>query len=200
MKNILIVLLLTLSAVNGFGQKRFEAKKLGFSIAVPKDWIAVENSDIVKNLNNYDFTQEQLDELLKSNNASVNLATFTKYDSKKVSGIIPTVKIRTNKNQTKSTADFLKFVESSSESAKKSLTNFRFIDNPSIIKISNSDVIKFSAQFSLKNGAIDYEIISNSYYIPKNGYYISVNFIEQVGKEDNSLLFDELVKSMILTN
>lgn len=200
MKNSLILLLLTLNTLNGLCQNRFEAKKLGFSIAVPKDWISVENSEIVKNLNRYDFNKEQLDELLKSNNSSVNLATFTKYDFKKVSGIIPTIKIRTNNNPTNSTPDFLKFVTASSESAKKSLANFRFVDTPAIIKISNSDVIKFSSQFSLKNGAVDYDVISESYYIPKNGYYISVNFIEQVGKEDNRLFFDELVKSMILTN
>jgi hypothetical protein len=44
-ENILIVLLLTLSAVNGSGQKRFEAKTW-FFYRCSKDWIAVENSDI----------------------------------------------------------------------------------------------------------------------------------------------------------
>ena len=200
MKTKLIVLFIFTTLFNGYSQKRFEAKKLGFSIDVPKDWITVENEEILKNLNSYDFTQEKLDELLKSNNSSVNLASFTKYDSKKVSGIIPTIKIRTNKNETNNSLDFLKFVSNSTESAKKSLSNFKFIDNPVIIKISNLDVIKFSVQFTLNNGGKEYEIVSNSYYIPKNGYYISLNFIEEFNKEDNKLFFEELIKSIVLTN
>ena len=198
-KKIIIVLIVLISQI-GISQKRFEAKKIGFSINVPINWIAVENDEILKNLNKYDFTEEQLDELLKSNNSSVSLATYSKYDLKKVSGIIPTIKIRTNKNETNSTADFLKYVENSVESAKKSLNNFIFSDYPTIIKISNLEVIKFSVRFTLLIGEKEHEIISNSYYIPKKGYYISLNFIEEIGKEDNSLFFQELVKSIVLTN
>lgn len=184
---------------NSYCQEKLELKKLGFSMDLPKDWISINEDEIIKNLNKYDFTDKQLNELLKSNNSAVNISSYTKYDPKKHKGIIPTIKIRTISNPTKNSADFLKYVEASNESAKKALDNFRFVEKPSIIKISNQDVVKFSVKFSLKNAGAIYEIISNSYYIPKKGYYISLNFIEQMGKENNEQFFEKLIKSIQLT-
>ena len=184
---------------NSYCQEKLELKKLGFSMDVPKDWISINEDAIIKNLNRYDFTDKQLNELLKSNNSAVNISSYTKYDPKKHKGIIPTIKIRTIFNPTKNSADFLKYVEASNESGKKALDNFKFIEKPIIIKISNQDVVKFSLKFSLKNAGDIYEIVSNSYYIPKNGYYISLNFIEQIGKENNKQLFEKLIKSIQLT-
>lgn len=55
-------------------------------------------------------------------------------------------------------------------------------------------------QFLLKNQGKEYEIKSNSYYILRKGYYISLNFIEEVGKENNNSLFEKLIQSIKLTN
>lgn len=200
MKLILLPILFFFGIVNSYSQERLEIKKLGFSMDVPKSWISLNNDEILKNLDNFDFTDEQLEELLKSNNSSFNISTYTKYDPKKYNGIIPTIKIRTILNQTKDSKEFLKFVQDSNESAKKTYTNFRFIDNPSIVQISNKDVVKFSVQFLLKNQGKDYEIKSNSYYILRKGYYISLNFIEEVGKENNNSFFEKLIQSIKLTN
>ena len=178
--------------------QRLELKSIGFSMDIPKDWISNNDEDIIKNLNEYDFTDKQLSELLKSNESGVNVATYTKYDSKKYAGIIPTIKIRTLSNPTTSNNEFLKFVVNTNENVKKALDDFRFVVKPSIIKISNQEVVKFSVKFSLKNAGNQYDIVSNSYYIPKDGYFISLNFIEQVGKEDNQKIFEELIRSIKL--
>lgn len=196
MKSNLLVVLFSFVFLNFYGQERLEIKKLGFSMDVPSNWISVNNDEILKNLDNYDLTDKQLQELLKSNNSSFNISTYTKYDSRKYSGIIPTIKIRTVLNNSTNNTDFLKFVQDSNESAKKTLTNFRFIENPVIIQISNNDVVKFSVQFTLINQGKEYEIKSNSYYILRKGYYISLNFIEEVDKEDNNYLFEKLIKSI----
>ncbi|WP_395045197.1 hypothetical protein [Flavobacterium sp.] len=198
MRSNLLVALFFFGVLNFYAQERLELKKLGFSMDVPNNWICVNNDEILKNLDNYDLTDKQLAELLKKNNSSINISTYTKYDSKKYSGIIPTIKIRTILNESKDSKDFLKSVQDSNESAKKTLPNFRFIDNPIIIQISNNDVVKFSVQFTLKNQGKEYEIKSNSYYILRKGYYISLNFIEEVEKEDNNYLFEKLIKSIEL--
>lgn len=200
MRKYLIVLITVLSISSGFCQGRFEVKKIGFSIDVPENWISMENEAILKNLNQYDFTDKQIEELLKSNNSAVDLATYTKYDPKKHRGIIPTIKIRTHSNQTDNINDFKTVIEKSTENVKKALTNFRFINPPVITEIAKQKAVQFSAQFTLKNGGVDYEIISKTYYIPKKGYFISLNFIEEVGKEDNQLLFETLIKCIQLTN
>jgi hypothetical protein len=134
---------------------------------VPINWISINEDAIIKKLNRYDFTDKQLNALLKSNSSAVNISSCAKYYPKKHAGIIPTIKIRTISNPTKNSADFLKYVEASAESDINALDNFRFEEKPRIIKISNQDVVKFSVKFSLKNGGAVAEIISNSYYIPK---------------------------------
>ena len=200
MRAYFVLLMSILVFAKGFCQARFEVKNIGFSIEVPENWIPMENEAILKNLNQYDFTEKQMEELLKSNNSAVDLATYTKYDPKKYKGIIPTIKIRTHINQTDNMKDFVGIIEKSAESTKKALTNFRFINRPVITEISKHKAVQFSVQFTLKNGSVDYEIISRTYYIPKKGYFISLNFIEEVGKEDNQLLFEELIKSVQLIN
>lgn len=198
MKSKLFAVIFFFGVLNFYAQDRLEIKKLGFSMEIPSNWISVNNDEILKNLDNYDLSDKQLEELLKSNNSSFNISTYTKYDSKKYNGIIPTIKIRTILNNSSNSAEFLKFVQNSNESAKKALTNFRFIESPVIAQISNNDVVKFSVQFTLINQGKQYEIKSNSYYILRKGYYISLNFIEEIGKEDNSVLFEKLINSIEL--
>ncbi|MFY8180571.1 MAG: hypothetical protein ACOVLG_02260 [Flavobacterium sp.] len=198
MKSKLFAVIFFFGVLNFYAQDRLEIKKLGFSMDIPNNWISVNNDEILKNLDNYDLSDKQLEELLKSNNSSFNISTYTKYDSKKYNGIIPTIKIRTILNNSSNSAEFLKFVQNSNESAKKALTNFRFIESPVIAQISNNDVVKFSVQFTLINQGKQYEIKSNSYYILRKGYYISLNFIEEIGKEDNSVLFEKLINSIEL--
>ena len=200
MRKYFYLLVFILSFSRGFCQDRFEVKTIGFSINVPENWIPMENDAILKNLKQYDFTEKQMAELLKSNNSAVDLATYTKYDPKKHRGIIPTIKIRTHTNQTDNINDFKTVIEKSTENTKKALTNFRFIIHPEITEIAKHKVVRFSVQFKVKNGGVDYEIMSRTYYIPKKGYFISLNFIEEVGNEDNRLLFEELIKSIQLTN
>lgn len=166
---------------------------------LPEGWIVMNNDEVVKNLNKYDLTDEQLKRILKSNSAAVNISSYTKYNPKKHLGIIPTIKINTISNPTKSSSDFLKYVNASSENGKKTLDNFEFAEKPCLVKISNQDVVKFSIKFTLKNAGAVYEILSKSYYIPKDGYYISLNFIEQIGKEDNEKFFEKLIQSIQLT-
>ncbi|GAA4058162.1 hypothetical protein [Flavobacterium chungnamense] len=198
MKSKLFAVIFFFGVLNIYAQERLVIKKLGFSMEIPSNWISVNNDEILKNLDNYDLSDKQLEELLKSNNSSFNISTYTKYDSKKYNGIIPTIKIRTILNNSSNSAEFLKFVQNSNESAKKALTNFRFIESPVIAQISNNDVVKFSVQFTLINQGKQYEIKSNSYYILRRGYYISLNFIEEIGKEDNSVLFEKLINSIEL--
>ena len=199
MKKTALTLLLVLISTTIYCQERLEIKRLGFSIGIPKKWYSQNNSEVLKNLNNYNFTDKQIDNLLKTENSSVNLATYVKYDPKTYPGIIPTIKIRTRENKTTNLDDFLKQVQNSNIEAQKSLDDFRFIENPRIIELSQQKVVKFSVQFVLKNNNQAHVINSTSYYIPKNGYYISINFIEEMGKESNNELFEAIIEGIQLT-
>lgn len=182
-----------------YSQKRLELKRIGFSMETPEKWLTMNNEEVINNLNKYDFTEEQLDQLLRSDKSSVTLSTFTKYNPKSYSGIIPTIKIRTLFTKIDNQDKFLDYIQQSNNGMKKSYDNFKFIEEPVLVSLSTKKAVKFSVQFTLKNSGKEYEIVSKSYYILKNGYYISLNFIEEVGKEDNSLLFEKLINSIQLT-
>lgn len=198
MKKIILICAI-LSMFQAISQEKLEVQRFGFSIHAPKGWIEMKDEDILKNLNKFDLTDDQLEELLKSNHGSISLVTYSKYDPKKYAGIIPTIKIRAQQNPNSSIENFLKSIENSTEDAMKTLENFKFSEKPVAVKISNKNAVKFAVQFTMKSGAKEYEIVSHSYYILIKDYFISLNFIEQVGKEDNSKLFDELFQSIQIT-
>lgn len=200
MKKATLTLLFVLLSSTIYCQERLDIKRIGFSIGIPKKWLSQNNTEVLNNLNNYDFTDKQISNLLISDGSSVSLATYVKYDPKTYPGIIPTIKIRTRENKTASLDDFLKQVQNSNIEAQKSLDDFRFIENPRIVELSKQKVVQFSVQFVLKNNNKPHIINSTSYYIPKNGYYISINFIEEYGKENNSELFEALIEGISLTN
>lgn len=196
MKKYLIALAIFIN-FSCFSQKKFEIKKIGFSMNSPKEWYEMKDEETLKNLEEYDLTKEQVTELLKTN--TKHLVTYTKYNPKKVAGIIPTIKVRTMETQSKTIENFIKGVALSTEDAMKALDNFRYTEKPVAVKVSGKNAVKFAVQFTMKNNGIEYEIVSNSYYILLDGFYVSLNFIEQVGKEDNSKLFDEIFQSIQFT-
>lgn len=193
-----LLFLLLLPILNAFSQERFEIKNIGFAMEAPENWLKIANTEVLNNLENYDFSEKQLNDFIKSNNSSLSFVTFTKHNPKVYAGIIPTIKVRALITESKNIQDFLKSVEKSNSEAKKTLEDFVFIEKPSAVKISNKDAIKFSVKFKLKNSGKEYEIVSRSYYFLRGGYYISLNFIEEFGKEDNTELFDKLIKSIII--
>lgn len=196
MKKLLLVFM-SISFLQGISQEKFEVKKIGFSMNSPKGWFEMRNEETLKNLELFDLTDEQLAELLKTN--TKQLVTYTKYDPKKVAGIIPTIKVRTMETQSKTIENFVKGVALSTEDAMKSLDNFRYTEKPAVVKVSNKDAVKFAVQFTMKNNGKAYEIVSHSYYILLKGYFISLNFIEEAGKEENTVLFDEIFQSIQIT-
>lgn len=101
MRKIILTLISFIIFSNFYAQEKLEIKRIGFSIDIPQKWIFTSNEEVLKNLDNYNFTDKQLETLLKSTNASIGLATLVKYDPKTYPGIIPTIKIRTQEVKTK---------------------------------------------------------------------------------------------------
>ncbi|WP_306567074.1 hypothetical protein [Flavobacterium lindanitolerans] len=198
MKSLLFLFLFPFFSV--FGQERFEVKNINFSVQVPESWTILEGKEILENVKKFDFNTKQLKELISSDSDGVNLVTYTKYNPKTYTGIIPTIKIRMVKTNAKNIGSFLKSIEMSNTEAEKVFGNFTFTKKPSVVKVSKDNAVSFAVNFKLKKGSNEYKINSDSYYILRKGYYISINFIEQLGKEDNSELFKTLIGSIISGN
>lgn len=195
MKKLHFFFFVLLSVSQAISQERLDLKKIGFSMDLPNGWFTLKNDEVISNLEKFDLTDEQLKNLLKNESAAVTLLYSTKYNPKKYSGIIPTIKIRTIENKIKEIKTFLEAIKSSNDDIKKSLDNFK-VTEVSAVKISTADAVKLTVEFTMKVAGKDLPIISHSYYILRNGYYISLNFIEEIGKEDNSKLFEDLINSV----
>jgi hypothetical protein len=179
-------------------QERFEVKQIGFSMDAPVNWLEVENKEVLQNLENFDFTEEERKKMLSSNNSANELVTYYKYHPSKFNGIIPTIKIRTRNVNSKTIAEFLKVIEASNNEASKTLKNFEYQSQPEVITISGKEVVSFSVKFVLSHNGKESSVVSKSYYVLKNGYYISINFIEELNKEKNDFFFNELLDSIRL--
>lgn len=181
-----------------YSQERLEIKSLGFSMDIPNNWNSFSDSEIIKNLEEYDFSNKQMDYFIKSRNKVVSIATFTKYDPNKYFGIIPTIKVTMRHNTTLETKDFLNYVKLMNDGAKKQLDEFVIVKQPVLEIISGHDVVNSSYEFKLKRGNDNYFIKTNTYYILRGSYFLTVNFIEEINKENNEGLFGELIKSIKL--
>lgn len=199
MKKIVVALML-LQAFVGFSQEKFEIKKIGFSMDFPKDWFSFSDKEMMDNLDKYDFDEKQMDNFIKSHQESVNFATFTKFDPKKVSGIIPTIKILMRSNPTKNSTEFLEYVNRMNEGAKAQLDQFAVAQKPVLVKIAGNDAVKTGYTFTLNIKKEYIKIRCGTFYIPRGSYFLTLNFIEAIDKEDNSAIFESLFDSIKLTN
>lgn len=179
-------------------QERFDLKQIGFSMDVPVNWLEVENKEVLQNLENFDFTEEEKKKLLSSNNSANEIVTYYKYHPSKFNGVIPTVKIRTRSVNSKTLTEFTKLIENSNVQVSKTLKNFEYQNKPEIITLSGKQIISFTIKFTLSHNGKECPIVSHSYYILKDGYYISVNFIEDYTTENNFEFFQSIVNSIQL--
>ena len=194
---ILFIVLVFVNTV--YSQEKFEVEKMNFSIEKPENWLIFENEEVLKNLEEFDFSKENLDDLIKSSANGIDLVTFLKYDPNIYVGIIPTIKIRSYKTTSKILDSLSVEVNKFLQQGKIPLDNFKIKDSLEVVKILNFNVIKFSVLFTLKRGEKKHEILSKSYYILKDGYFISTNFIEEIDKENNNVFFEALINSIAIT-
>ena len=200
MKKIYYFLLLLCVATHTSAQDRLEFKQLGFAIDAPKDWFKAQEDGLEQNLSKHDLTYEQRAAIIESLNAASKLVTYYKYDLKKTEGIIPTINIVIRVTNAKSFLGFKTHIDKSINEMKKLLQNFE-ASEPKVLEIDNSKLWTISTNYDYKNAkGTTVKINTKVIYIYKGEYYITINFIEDKGKEDNSELFEATIKSIKLTN
>ncbi len=198
-KIILFVLIITSSLNFVYGQKYFENKEYGFAIQEPKNWIETSNKVLLKNLEKFEVTEENLMKLISDNKGSILLTSFYKYDPKTHAGIIPTIQINV---RSKGKSDFENFKNQMGESTKgfkKYFLDFEFIKELTEIEISGIQSVYFIGKFTMKtqNGQ-EMKVRSRTYAIPYKNYFFQLNFTDGQFGEDCTKEFDELVKTIKL--
>jgi len=196
-KIVLLVFIITNSLNLVYGQKKFENKEYGFVIQEPKNWIEAGNKELLKNLEKFEVTEENLSKLISNNKGSILLTSFYKYDPKTHAGIIPTIQINV---RLKGKSDFEQFKYGMAESAKgfkKYFEDFEFINEISEIEISGIKCVYFIGKFTMKTqSGQEMKVRSRTYAIPYKNYFFQLNFTDGQTGEDCSKEFDELVKTI----
>ncbi len=198
MRKTILLLFIILNSLNLMSaQKQFENKQYEFKIQEPNHWIEASNKELIKNLEKFDVTEENLTKLISDNKGSILLTSFYKYNPKTHAGIIPTIQVNV---RTKGNIDFTQFKNSMTESAKSFKTyfeDFEFIKNVTEIEISGIKSICFIGKFTMKTqDGQELKVRSRTYAIPYKNYFFQVNFTDGPLDEDCTAEFDGLVKTI----
>lgn len=202
MKNRLIFLLLFVlgTAVAGVSQEA-KSTKFAFSMPQPKGWFRIKKDGLTKNLAKFDFTEAEIEKLLKEQNSSVLMAAFTKYDPKTTPGVIPTIQVALRPNTTKDFRSFKAGLIRSLENLRKQFDEFKLIEEPSEVEIGGIKSFLMHATFVMKaaDGRI-FKVRTRTYSVPRPGSFYQINFTDSPEVEDCTAEFDKLVRTIEIGN
>ncbi len=167
----------------------------------PKDWIVVEKSEVVKNLEKFDLTEAGLANLIKNSKGSISMIVYVKYDAKIKSGLIPKIQIDVRANTTKNFSQFKTAINQNAIIFKKMFENFELIHPTKEIEISGIKSVAFTGKFTLTiQEGEELKIRSRVLAIPYKNYFFQVSMVDGQVEEDNSALFDEIIKTIKIGN
>lgn len=200
-KNLFILFWILLSVSLLFGQQSRSNKKFGFSMSEPKGWIATTNEELKGNLDNFDIDEKKLEEMLKTSNKAILISAFSKYDPEEKEGLIPKIQVDLMPNKTKNFDQFKTSITRSAEKMKSYFSEYEFIQPPTEIDISGIKSMFHIVMFSIKmtDGTL-LKVRARVYAIPYKSYFFQVNMVDGQIEEDNSGVFNELVKTIKIGN
>lgn len=171
-----------------------------FYMDKPDNWQSQTASAVYDNVSNFELSDNEIGELMKAHNGAIPLAIYTKYKIEEHEGTIPTIQINLISNKSN---DFTEFKQSFIQSFKEFedyFDNLEYIDQPQEIEISGikSVYIKTKFDMPLKDGQV-INVRSWTYGIPKGSYFYQINFSDAFEKDDNSDLYENLIKSIKIT-
>ncbi len=163
----------------------------------PKDWIEADNKELLKNLDKFVLTEEELTKFINDHKGSVLLTSIYKYNPKIHAGLIPTIQVNVRVNSTRNFSEFTNLMTQSANSFKQYFEDFSFVAEPNVVEISGIKSIYFVGKYTMQtqNGGI-IKVRSRTYAIPYGSYFFQLNFTDGQDKEDNSELFDKLLQTI----
>jgi hypothetical protein len=138
---------------------------------------------------------------MSSNNGAISQISYHKYDVDSVVGFIPTIKITVRLNPAKNFDEFKNIMIASTDRLKSTLDNFEYLDRITNVKLSNHNCIYYSSRYSITPASSEKFIVrTKSYNIPRGNYFVSITFMDNESSEDCSSLFNEIIKTISITD
>lgn len=171
----------------------------GFSIPLPNNWVDRSQLDIKDNLAKFDFNEAEIKEFLKTNNGSVPVALYMKYNPEEYNGPIPTIQVNLRPNTNKTFNGFKEATQLSIDEMNDIFKNFKIVVPIEEVEVNGIKGIRFVSQFDLggKKGE-NWTIRSWTYGFPSGNYFYQINFSD-TEDEDSSLLYEVLLDHIKFT-
>lgn len=176
----------------------------GFSMAKPDGWHQVEKQILDDSISQLNLSNTAREKLKKDDDDSELLFLFTRYvpDSKR--GVNPKVEARlisTGLGRTLSFEEFQPAITSAFRTFSAGNLSYTFLQEPTAVDLSIGRGVYQITRFTIRtNTRTEYTIRSRTLAIPYKTYYFQISFVDEYGGEDCSAVFDELVKSIKISN
>ena len=167
----------------------------------PENWIVTNREELKKNLERLEVSDKTMAEMWRTAKGSILLTAYYKYDLKKKAGLIPKIQIDVRPNPTENFQHFKSSITKSVTSFGNYFENYEFIQEPKEIVISGINSVFSISKFTIKStDGQEMKVRARMYAIPYKSYFFQVNLVDGQSEEDNSKLFDELVKTIKIGN
>jgi len=201
MKYCFFIALIILGAQISIGQTIYQNDLVKLKLQPPKNWKYAGTEESKKNLKEVKFTEEELKSISNSNKGIISQISYYKYDMDSVTGFIPTIKITVRLNPAKDFNEFKNMITASADKLKSTLNNFVYLNNITTVKLSDHNSVYYSCRYSITPVSSDKFIIrTKSYSTPRGRYFVSITFMDNESTEDCSNVFNELLKTISITD
>jgi hypothetical protein len=176
----------------------------GFSMAKPDGWFQVEKKVLDDSISQLDISNNAREKLKYDDSDSTLLFLFTRYvpDSKR--GVNPKIEARlipTGLKRSLSFEEFQPAITKAFLSFDAGRINYFFLQEPTAIDVMGGKGVYQISKFTIRTSArTEYTIRSRTLAIPYKTYYFQISFVDEFGGEDCTAVFDELVKSIKISN
>ena len=205
MNRIVRILLITSLAasfvigVNG-QQTTFKSSEFGFSMLEPKGWVLAEKKVLNESLMQMELSDATLEKLLKEVDGDILLFAYTKYSPNSKPGLNPKIEARVISNGLNRSLSFDEFrpaMVRAFQTLKGDLPAYSYIQEPAPIHVRGATGVYQISKFKMRTKErTEYHVRSRTYAIPYKTYFFQISFVDEVGGEDCSAVFDDLVKSI----
>ncbi len=191
-------LAVTVSAQNGI----FTSTEFGFSMLEPQGWTLTEKRVLDENVKQLDLSTAAMDR--RATEDDILLFAFTKYVPNSRRGLNPKIEARviaTGLQRSLSFEEFQPAIIRAFQTLSGNHKSYYYLLEPTPIEVFGGKGVYQISRFTMRTkDRTEYYVRSRTYAIPYKTYYFQISFVDEVGGEDCSPLFEELVKSIKIGN
>ena len=195
---LLVSLVGSFSVGIGAQDSIFRSSEFGFSMLEPKGWVLTEKKVLDESLMQMELSDATFQKMLSDDD--ILLFAYTKYVPNSRRGLNPKIEARVISNRLNrplTLDEFRPAIIRAFQTLKGDLPAYTYLQEPTSIDFVGASGVYQISKFKMRTKErTEFYVRSRTYAIPYKTYFFQISFVDEVGGEDCSPLFDELVKSI----